>query len=40
MPLVATVHVACGDHAADPGTMARSVALAKRHGAALGAIPT
>ena len=37
MPLVATVHVACGYHAADPGTMARSVALAKRHGAELGA---
>jgi 5-oxoprolinase (ATP-hydrolysing) subunit A len=37
MPLVATVHVACGYHAADPGTMARSVALAKRHGVELGA---
>jgi len=37
MPLVATVHVACGYHAADPGTMARSVRLAKQHGVELGA---
>jgi UPF0271 protein len=37
MPLVATVHIACGYHAADPGTMARSVRLAKRHGVELGA---
>lgn len=37
MPLVATVHVACGYHAADPGTMIKSVRLAKRHGVELGA---
>lgn len=37
MPLVATVHVACGYHAADPGTMARVVRLAKHHGVEIGA---
>src|SRR6266540_3282964 len=37
MPYVATVHVACGYHAADPGTMLRSVQLAKRFGVELGA---
>jgi UPF0271 protein len=36
-PLVATIHVACGYHAADPGTMLRSVQLAKRLGIELGA---
>jgi UPF0271 protein len=37
VPFVATIHVACGYHAADPGTMLRSVQLAKRHGVELGA---
>ena len=37
IPFVATIHVACGYHAADPGTMLRSVQLAKRHGVELGA---
>jgi UPF0271 protein len=37
IPLVNTVHVACGYHAADPGTMLRSVQLAKRHDVELGA---
>lgn len=37
IPLVSTVHVACGYHAADPGTMLRSVQLAKRFGVELGA---
>jgi UPF0271 protein len=37
IPFVATIHVACGYHAADPGTMHRSVQLAKRHGVELGA---
>jgi UPF0271 protein len=37
IPFVATVHVACGYHAADPGTMRRSVQLAKRFGVELGA---
>lgn len=34
---VTTIHVACGYHAADPGTMWRSVRLAKRFGVELGA---
>src|SRR5712692_5299934 len=34
---VDTIHVACGYHAADPGTMRRSVQLAKRFGVELGA---
>jgi UPF0271 protein len=37
IPYVASVHVACGYHAADPGTMRRSVALASRHRVELGA---
>jgi len=37
IPYVPTIHVACGYHAADPGTMRRAVALAKRHGVELGA---
>lgn len=37
IPFVATIHVACGYHAADPGTMLRSVQLAKRFGVELGA---
>lgn len=37
IPHVATVSIACGYHAADPGTMLRSVQLAKRFGAELGA---
>jgi UPF0271 protein len=37
IPFVATVHVACGYHAADPGTMWRSVRLAKQFGVELGA---
>lgn len=34
---VATINVACGYHAADPGTMLKSVRLAKAHGVELGA---
>ena len=37
IPFVGTIHVACGYHAADPGTMLRSVQLAKRFGVELGA---
>jgi 5-oxoprolinase (ATP-hydrolysing) subunit A len=37
IPFVATIHVACGYHAADPGTMLRSVQLAKRFDVELGA---
>ncbi|WP_435203302.1 LamB/YcsF family protein [Janibacter sp. GS2] len=38
-PLISSINVACGWHAGDPGTMARSVALAKQHDIALGAHP-
>jgi UPF0271 protein len=34
---VDSVNIACGYHAADPGTMLKSVTLAKRHGVELGA---
>lgn len=37
IPFVSTIHVACGYHAADPGTMLSSVKLAKRFGVELGA---
>jgi UPF0271 protein len=37
IPYVGTIHVACGYHAADPGTMLKSVMLAKRFGVELGA---
>ena len=36
-PLVTTVSVACGYHAADPATMHESVQRARRHGVGLGA---
>jgi UPF0271 protein len=39
-PLVSSVNVACGFHASDPGTMRRTVRLAKRHGVAVGAHPS
>lgn len=39
MPLVDCANIACGFHAADPLTMSRSVALAKRHGVLIGAHP-
>ncbi|MCZ4491602.1 MAG: pxpA [Conexibacter sp.] len=39
MPLVTSANVACGFHAGDPVTMARTVALAMRHGVAVGAHP-
>lgn len=38
-PLISSINVACGWHAGDPGTMARSVQLAKEHDLALGAHP-
>jgi UPF0271 protein len=37
MPLVSSANVACGFHAGDPQVMRRSVALARRHGVAIGA---
>jgi UPF0271 protein len=39
-PLVSSINVACGFHASDPGTMRRTVRLAKRHGVAVGAHPS
>ena len=39
MPLVDQANLACGFHAADPLTMQRTVALAVRHGVAIGAHP-
>lgn len=38
-PLITSVNVACGWHAGDPATMSESIALAARHGVALGAHP-
>ena len=39
MPLVTSANVACGGHAGDEATMGASVALALRHGVAIGAHP-
>src|SRR3954452_10110661 len=39
MPLVTSANVACGFHGGDPVTMQRTVALALRHGGAVGALP-
>jgi UPF0271 protein len=39
IPLVTSVNVACGFHAGDPATMARTVRLAVAAGAAIGAHP-
>ena len=39
MPLVTSANIACGLHAGDAHTMARTVALALRHGVAIGAHP-
>ncbi|WXL25053.1 5-oxoprolinase subunit PxpA [Ectopseudomonas mendocina] len=39
MPLVDQANLACGYHAGDPLTMQRSVALAVKHGASIGAHP-
>jgi len=40
MPLISSANVACGFHASDPGTMHRTVRLAKEHGVAVGAHPS
>jgi UPF0271 protein len=37
IPYLNSINVACGYHAADPGTMRKSVELARRHGVELGA---
>jgi UPF0271 protein len=39
MPLVTSANIACGGHAGDEATMAAAVALARRHGVAIGAHP-
>lgn len=39
MPLITSVNVACGAHAGDDDTMRATVALALRHGVAIGAHP-
>src|SRR3954452_14600078 len=39
IPLITSANVACGAHAGDPLVMARTVALAKRNGVAVGAHP-
>jgi len=40
LPLVSSVNIACGFHASDPGTMRRTVRLAKRYGVSVGAHPS
>jgi UPF0271 protein len=40
MPMVDLANIACGFHASDPPTMARTVALAKQHGKPVGAHPS
>jgi len=39
MTAISSANVACGFHAGDPGTMRRTVALARAHGVAVGAHP-
>lgn len=39
MPLVSSANIACGAHAGDVATMRATVALAQRHGVAVGAHP-
>lgn len=39
MPYIDCANIACGFHAADPGTMRRTVALALAHGVRIGAHP-
>ncbi len=39
MPLVTSANIACGAHAGDEATMRATVALAKKHGVAIGAHP-
>lgn len=39
MPYITSANVACGLHAGDSATMARTIALAKAHGVAVGAHP-
>lgn len=39
MPYITSANVACGFHAGDPLTIAQTIALAKKHGVAVGAHP-
>jgi UPF0271 protein len=39
IPLISSANIACGYHAGDPAVMRQTVALARRHGVALGAHP-
>jgi UPF0271 protein len=39
MPYITSANIACGFHAGDPLTMAQTIALAKKHGVAIGAHP-
>ena len=39
MPLITSANIACGAHAGDEATMRTTVALAQKHGAAIGAHP-
>jgi UPF0271 protein len=39
MPLITSANIACGAHAGDEATMRATVALARRHGVAIGAHP-
>ncbi|MEM3696182.1 MAG: 5-oxoprolinase subunit PxpA [Candidatus Bathyarchaeia archaeon] len=39
MPYITSANVACGFHAGDPLTMAKTIKLAKKHGVAVGAHP-
>ncbi|UCC66515.1 MAG: 5-oxoprolinase subunit PxpA, partial [Deltaproteobacteria bacterium] len=39
IPLITSANIACGFHAGDPAVMRRTIALAKKHGVALGAHP-
>jgi UPF0271 protein len=39
MPLITSANIACGAHAGDAATMRATVALAQRHGVAIGAHP-
>lgn len=39
MPLISSANVACGAHAGDPGTIRRTIRLARAHGVCVGAHP-
>jgi UPF0271 protein len=39
MPLISSANIACGAHAGDDSTMRETIALARRHGVAVGAHP-